>query len=66
MILMFETFEKEINCRYPYHLDNLVGRFIGDYSFQVKDKILQVNVKDRDSKRHINLTKRTRRSSIHK
>lgn len=29
-----------------YHLDNLVGRYIGNFEFQVKDKVLKMSVED--------------------
>lgn len=29
-----------------YQLDDLVGHYIGDYKFKLKDKVLEVNVKD--------------------
>lgn len=29
-----------------YHLDDLVGRYIGNYEFQVKDKVLKITLED--------------------
>lgn len=29
-----------------YHLDDLVGRYIGNYEFQIKDKVLRITEED--------------------